>query len=97
MKNTILAIALFGALASTSFAQINHRLVNQQNRIAAGIRDRQLTPGEVSHLENREARVDREIRFDRNHDGGHLTPGERFRINHQLNSISRNIYRDRHY
>ncbi len=96
MKNTILALALFGALASTSFAQINQRRENQQDRIAAGIRDRQLSPREVVHLENRESRVNREIRFDRARDNEHLTAAERSRINRQQNSISRNIYRDRH-
>ena len=75
---------------------INQRVENQQDRIAQGVRDGQLTPRETSRLENREARIDNEIRHDRRADGGHLTYAERAQINRQLNHTSQNIYRDKH-
>lgn len=96
MKSTILALVLSGALASTSFAQINQRRENQQLRIAAGVRDGQLNARETSNLEHREYNLNREIRFDRSRDCGHLTNAERFRINQQQNHLSTLIYRDRH-
>ena len=96
MKNTILALILSGALTSTSFAQINQRRENQQDRIASGIRSGSLTPRETAHLEGREAHLNREIRHDRFHDDGHLTTHERSQINRQQNGLSRAIYRDKH-
>ena len=97
MKNIILALMFTGALASTSFAQINQRFENQQDRIAAGIRDRQLNAREATNLERREYRINREVRFDRSRDCGRLTGAERFRINQQQNRLSRTIYVERHY
>ncbi len=96
MKNTILALMLSGALAATSYAQINQRRENQQDRIAAGIRNGQLNPRETAHLETREAHLNSQIRYDRSRDNGHLTGAERFRINQDQNRISNSIYRDRH-
>jgi hypothetical protein len=75
---------------------INQRLENQQDRIGQGVESGQLTPRETSRLENREARIDREIRHDRRADGGRLTQSERAQINSQLNHTSRQIYRDKH-
>jgi len=97
MKSTILALILSGALASTSFAQINQRRENQQDRIAAGIRDGQLNAREAGSLEHREYYLNREIRFDRSRDCGRLTNAERFRINEQQNHLSRSIYIERHF
>ena len=75
---------------------INQRLENQQDRIGQGVESGQLTPRETSRLENREARIDREVRRDRREDGGRLTRAERSQINSQLNHTSRQIYRDKH-
>jgi hypothetical protein len=97
MKSIILALMFTGVLASTSFAQINQRFENQQDRIAAGIRDGQLNAREASNLERREYGINREVRFDRAHDCGRLTGAERFRINQQQNRLSRTIYIERHY
>jgi len=75
---------------------INQRRVNQQDRIAQGVKSGQLTAGETSRLENREAAINHEVRADRNANGGKLTPAERAQVNHQLNQTSRAIYRDKH-
>lgn len=48
MRYTVMTMALAGM----GFAQINARRINQQDRIAQGIRSGQLTAGETSRLEH---------------------------------------------
>ena len=75
---------------------INQRLENQQDRIGQGITSGQLTAGEAAHLENNEAKINKEVRNDRAANGGKLTPQERKQVNRQQNRMSRQIYRDKH-
>lgn len=96
MKNTLFALILSGALAATSFAQINQRFENQQRRIGNGIADGRLNARQGANLERKESAVRQEVHADRVLDNGHLTRGERVQINHQQNSLSRQIYRDKH-
>src|SRR2546430_16648473 len=70
--------------------------LQQQERIAQGVKSGQLTAGEASRLEGREAAIHREIRHDRAENGGTLTPAERRRVNRQENRTSRSIYRQKH-
>ncbi len=91
-------VALFGALALPAVAQsnreINARKVNQQHRIAQGVRSGQLTPRETARLETREAHINRqEARMKAD---GKFTPAERARINREQNRTSRAIYRQKH-
>jgi len=76
--------------------EINQRKENQQDRISQGIRSGQLTPREASHLESREAHINRQEARDKAANGGHLTAGERAQINREQNRTSRAIYRDKH-
>jgi hypothetical protein len=96
MKNILLAVLLSGALGVTSFAQVNQRFADQQDRIAAGIRNGRLSANEAGNLEYRERNIHREVRWDRSHDNGHLTSADRLRVANQQNRLSRSIYRDRH-
>ncbi len=75
---------------------INQRRENQQDRIAQGVKSGQLTAGETARLESRESAINHEVRADRQANGGKLTPGERAKVNRQLNRTSRSIYRDKH-
>jgi len=75
---------------------INQRLENQQDRIAQGIRSGQLTAGEAANLESKESAITKEVRADRQANGGKLTQAERAQVNRQLNHTSRQIYRDKH-
>ena len=92
------------ALASVNHGQphtvamnrVNGRQFDQQGRIAQGVRSGQLTPGETSHLENREANIHNEVHNDREANGGKLTPQERQQVNRQQNNASKAIYRDKH-
>jgi len=75
---------------------IHQRKENQQDRIANGIQSGQLTPGETSKLETKEAAVNGEIKADRAANGGKLTPAEKAKINRQQNNLSKQIYDDKH-
>jgi hypothetical protein len=77
-------------------SEVGKRAENQQDRIAQGVKSGQLTAGESAHLENREAKINREVRDDRAANGGKLTPQERAKVNRQQNRTSRQIYRDKH-
>lgn len=52
---------------------VNDRRQDQQGRIANGVQSGQLTAGETKNLEGREANVNREIKDDRQANGGKLT------------------------
>jgi hypothetical protein len=91
-----LATVALAFVMSAGAQTIHQRKENQQDRIANGVKNGSLTPRETSHLENREANLNRTIRTDRKGDDGHLTPGEKASINNRQNRISRGIYRDKH-
>lgn len=82
-----------GAKAPT---EVGRREENQQDRIAQGVNSGQLTAGEASRLESRDARINNEIKTDRAANGGALTAGEKAQVNHQQNRVSKHIYRDKH-
>jgi hypothetical protein len=102
MKITRIALALSLALpsatllAQTTNATINHRKVNQQDRITQGVQSGQLTAGETQHLEKQESAINREERAMRSQNNGHLTPADKKLISHQQNQESKRIYRDKH-
>jgi len=75
---------------------INQRKVDQQKRIANGVRSGELNAGETSHLEHQEAGINKEERGMRAQDNGHLTKQDRKTIHQQQNQESRRIYRDKH-
>jgi hypothetical protein len=75
---------------------INQRKVNQQDRIAQGVKSGELTAGETSRLEHQEAGINQEERGMRAQDNGHLTKADRQTIHQQQNQESRRIYRDKH-
>lgn len=75
---------------------INQRKVDQQDRIAQGVKSGQLTAGETGRLEHQEAGINREERGMRAQDNGHLTKQDRQTLHAQQNQESRRIYRDKH-
>lgn len=81
---------------TTQDPTIHRRKENQQDRVANGIQSGQLTAGETSKLETKEAAVNGEIKADRAANGGKLTPAERAKVNHQQNNLSKDIYKDKH-
>lgn len=84
---------------STTPAQkptIADRKENQQDRIAQGVKSGQLTAGETSKLETKEAAINGETRADRAANGGKLTAAEKQQVNKQQNQMSKQIYQDKH-
>src|ERR1700730_4260762 len=75
---------------------IAQRKENQQDRIANGVQSGQLTAGETSKLETKEAAINGETRADRAANGGKLTSAEKAQINDQQNHLSKQIYQDKH-
>jgi hypothetical protein len=82
--------------SSSDPATIGQRKENQQDRIAQGVKSGQLTPGETTSLEDKEAGLNHEISADRAADGGKLTPAEKTQINGQQNKLSNQVYSDKH-
>jgi hypothetical protein len=76
--------------------QINGREQNQQDRIANGIKDGQLTPREAGNLERQENRLVRNEKRDMAKDNGHLTKKDQRQLNREANHVSRDIYKDKH-
>jgi hypothetical protein len=85
-----------GSAAVPPAGTIGDRKENQQDRIANGVKDGQLTAGETASLEKKEAGLNQEIRTDRAADGGKLTNAEKTQVNQQQNQLSKNIYNDKH-
>jgi hypothetical protein len=85
-----------GRPATAATSRVNAREGNQQARIAQGVKSGQLAPGETSHLENKESRINNEVHNDRAANGGKLTPQEKAQVNHQQNNASKQIYNDKH-
>lgn len=97
----VAALVLSGAAIAQDAQQnsdptIHQRKENQQDRIANGIQDGQLTPGEATKLESKEAAVNHEIKADRAANGGTLTPAEKAKVNRQQNRLSKDIYKQKH-
>jgi len=74
----------------------NNREANQDQRIANGLRDGQMTSGEASGAERTQSNIDKQVHNDREANGGHLTNQERQQINREQNRASRQIYNDNH-
>lgn len=71
---------------------IAQRKENQQDRIGNGIKSGELTPGEASKLETKEAAINGETKADRAANGGKLTSAEKQKVNKQQNQVSKQIY-----
>ena len=82
--------------AKSSPPTIQQRKENQQDRIANGVSDGQLTAGESSNLEKKESELNQEERDMKAQDNGHLTNADRSVLNQQQNQLSNQIYKDKH-
>jgi hypothetical protein len=96
-KLILSAAALIAFCAAPSFAQtIHRRKVNQQDRIAQGVKSGQLTPGETARLEHQQKSINHEERNMRKADNGHLTAADRRQLNRRQNRASNKIYAKKH-
>jgi hypothetical protein len=76
--------------------EVNAREQNQQDRIANGVKNGTMTPGQASRVENREQNIENQQKADMAAHNGHLTKGEQKQLNKEQNRTSRQIYRDKH-
>jgi hypothetical protein len=76
--------------------EVGARRDMQQQRIANGVRDGQLSPSETSHLEHQQQNINHQVAADRSANGGKLTPQEKKNINRKQNKASGNIYKEKH-
>jgi len=104
-KLAILGLSLATAVAGTTGAsattrwqgrhprraEVNHRLAHQSHRIAHERREGELTGVQAHDLRAQDRGIRAQERFDASRDGGHITPGEQARLNHEENGVSREI------
>ncbi len=76
--------------------QVNQRETNQQNRIANGVKNGQLKPGQTARLERGEQRLQNNEKKDMAKDNGHLTKQDRRHLNKEANHMSKRIAKDKH-
>ena len=76
--------------------QVNGREQNQQKRIANGIKNDKLTPGQAANLEKGQQRLQNNEKKDMAAHNGHLTKANQRQLNREANRQSKKIYKDKH-
>lgn len=76
--------------------EVNTREQNQQDRIANGVKNGTMTPGQAAHVEHQEQHIENQEKRDMAAHNGHLTKGEQRQLNREQNHTSREIHRDKH-
>lgn len=76
--------------------EVNHRLENQNDRISHNLHDGNISYRQAAYLHQEDRNIRYRERRDASMNGGHLTRGEQYRLNHQENRVSGQIYRDAH-
>ena len=71
--------------------EVNKRIDNQEKRITEERREGDITGKQAYQDRRKLTAINREKRFMRKTDNGHLTPGEQKALNRQLNRNSRKI------
>jgi hypothetical protein len=75
---------------------IQQRKENQQDRIAQGVQSGELTAGETTNLEKKEADINKEEHSMAAANDGKLTAADKAKITRQQNQLSNQIYQDKH-
>ena len=68
--------------------EVGKREQNQQQHIASGAQSGQLSAGQASKLENKEAGINQEVKADRTANGGKLTSAEKAQVTKQQNGVA---------
>ncbi len=91
------ALAVFMLLAGATAAEANveYRERKQRQRIAAGVEDGSIAPGETRRLKREQRKIERVERRFRSNDG-RLGPRERRRLGGLQDRSGRHIQRSRH-
>lgn len=97
MKKLIAVVVGMSLFAVPAFAGVaEKREQHQQQRIAQGVQNGQLTPREAMKLEREQGKLDRRVDVLRARQGGHLTVAQKARIDRKQDALSRQIYRQKH-
>jgi len=96
LAGTLALLAIPAFSQSSPAPVINQRKENQQDRIANGVQSGQLKAGETKNLEKKEAGLNAEENRMEKRDNGNLTARDKARLTRQQNSLSNQIYRDKH-
>lgn len=99
LTNLAMAAALLIApalMTAQTNHEINQRKMDQQHRIAQGVRSGRLTPRETVRLERHERGINHQERAMRRANDGRLTHRDRRILNRRQNAESRRIYRLKH-
>lgn len=94
LRTLVAVAALLPVIASAQ--TVNQRQREQHRRIVQGVRSGALTRHEARGLRVRESALRARERRDRFFHGGHLTLGERARLERTQNRIGRGIHEQRH-
>src|SRR5579872_4036375 len=76
--------------------QVNSRETRQQQRIANGVKNGQLRPGQTARLERGEQRLQNNEKRDMAKDNCHLTKQDQRQLNREANRMSNRIAADKH-
>jgi hypothetical protein len=76
--------------------EVNGREQNQQDRIANGVKNGTMTPGQAANVERKEQHIDNQEKRDMAAHDGHLTKQEQRQLNKEQNKTSKQIYKDKH-
>lgn len=71
--------------------EVGQRKANQQQRIANGIDNGQMSPQGAAHAENRQQNINRQINIDRRANGGGLNQHQHQQVNRQQNQAGRQL------
>ena len=85
-----------GAQANHGNNAVGARRYEQQQRVAQGVRNGSLAPGEAARVEGNEQNLNRQVRAERQANGGTLAPSERQNANREQNRESRQIHAEKH-
>ena len=77
-------------------AQVNDRLANQSQRIENGVASGQITRDQARQLHQQDRFVRQEERTMASQNGSHITRAEQKALNQQLNSLSQDIFTQKH-
>src|SRR5271166_907012 len=76
--------------------EVNQREQNQQDRIANGVKNGTMTPGQAAHVEKQEQHIENQEKADMAAHNGHLTKREQRQLSKEQNRTSKEIYKDKH-
>ena len=96
-KALIAATALIALMPLAARAgEVEHRIDDQQARIAQGVRNGSLTYGEYRSVDGRLDAIQAQRNHDLRADGGRLSGTQYAQLNREENRLSDRIYFDKH-